>query len=319
MNRGGADATNIRAFITSEGGDFLLYDYVDTSNTILHTGEMSTLHFGIHNWAEVGSDILIISEINADHYSAVDQFYLHVIDSLESFETKDFSLFPWDLSQGDSEWVIDSVNAYDMRFCARSGPISRYHASILEVKLEIIRQGEISFYRKVSDISSPNNKLAFYIDSVLMGAWSGLYDWARQAYPVSAGEHTFTWKYNKVVSTIDDSLDCAWIDYIAFPECNPYGFAVEEVAEAGRILSIYPNPTRGISHFAIHISQYQYVTCKIYDLHGREVMLVLDEELPAGEHVVQVDMTGLKEGVYFVELRAKGIGHRVVGKVVLVR
>jgi photosystem II stability/assembly factor-like uncharacterized protein len=66
----------------------------------------------------------------------------------------------------------------------------------------------------------------------------------------------------------------------------------------------YPNPTSGISHFAIYISQYQYVTCKIYDVHGREVAMVLDEKLPAGEHVVQYDLSGLPVGVYVVRLVA---------------
>jgi hypothetical protein len=88
-------------------------------------------------------------------------------------------------------------------------------------------------------------------------------------------------------------------------------------------IQIYPNPTGGISHFAFHISQYQWVTLRIYDLHGREMAEVLNQKLPAGEHLVRYDMSGLPAGVYVVELRAKGlghraegVGHRVVGKVV---
>jgi hypothetical protein len=67
-------------------------------------------------------------------------------------------------------------------------------------------------------------------------------------------------------------------------------------------IQIYPNPTIGISHFAIHISQYQYVACKIYDLRGREIAMVMDEKLPEGEHVVRYDMSGLPEGMYLVRL-----------------
>ena len=82
-------------------------------------------------------------------------------------------------------------------------------------------------------------------------------------------------------------------------------------------IQTYPNPTSGISHFAFYISQYQWVSLKIYDLLGREVATVLDEMMPAGEHVVRYDMTGLPAGVYFVELRAKGIGLRAVSKLVV--
>jgi hypothetical protein len=68
-------------------------------------------------------------------------------------------------------------------------------------------------------------------------------------------------------------------------------------------IQIFPNPTNGISHFAFHISQYQWVTLKIYDLHGRELAVILDEMLPAG--------------VYVVGLRAKGVGRRAVSKLLV--
>jgi hypothetical protein len=45
--------------------------------------------------------------------------------------------------------------------------------------------------------------------------------------------------------------------------------------------------------------------------------VVLDEMLPAGEHVVRYDVSGLPEGVYFVELRAKGGEQRAVSKLVV--
>jgi hypothetical protein len=48
-------------------------------------------------------------------------------------------------------------------------------------------------------------------------------------------------------------------------------------------------------------------------------MQVLDAEMTAGEHHIQFDMSGLPEGIYFVELRAKGVGHRAVEKVVVMR
>lgn len=103
------------------------------------------------------------------------------------------------------------------------------------------------------------------------------------------------------------------IDMGAF-EWNNIG--VEEFQDSripGFQMMCYPNPTRGISHFAFHISQYQWVSLKIFDLHGREMAEVLVEMLPAGEHVVRWDMSGLPAGVYVVELRAEGDGHRAEG------
>jgi hypothetical protein len=67
-------------------------------------------------------------------------------------------------------------------------------------------------------------------------------------------------------------------------------------------VSSHPNPTSGISHFAFRISQYQYVTLKIYDVQGREVAVVIDEKLPAGEHRVSFEASGFPAGVYFYRL-----------------
>jgi hypothetical protein len=44
------------------------------------------------------------------------------------------------------------------------------------------------------------------------------------------------------------------------------------------------------------------MTLKLYDLYGREVATVLDEEMFAGEHTVQFDASGLPAGVYFYKL-----------------
>jgi subtilisin family serine protease len=67
---------------------------------------------------------------------------------------------------------------------------------------------------------------------------------------------------------------------------------------------VYPNPAQDISHFAIHISQYQYVTLKIYDLYGREVKTLVEEMRPPGEYSVRADVSDLPAGVYIIRLQA---------------
>jgi hypothetical protein len=106
-----------------------------------------------------------------------------------------------------------------------------------------------------------------------------------------------------------------FIDIGAF-ECDVFPGIFYPTQHSTLNIQIYPNPTNGISHFTFHISQYQWVSLKIFDLHGREMAVVLDEKLPAGEHNVQYDMSGLPAGVYVVELRAEGVAHRAVVKVI---
>jgi N-acetylneuraminic acid mutarotase len=76
----------------------------------------------------------------------------------------------------------------------------------------------------------------------------------------------------------------------------------EEVGSLQSSVVSYPNPTNGISHFTFRISQYQYVTLKIYDFQGREVAVVLDKALSAGEHTIQWNAEGLPAGMYYYRL-----------------
>ena len=65
-----------------------------------------------------------------------------------------------------------------------------------------------------------------------------------------------------------------------------------------------PNPTDGIVDFRFSILDFRWVSLKIYDVHGREVAVVLDEKMLAGEHTVQFDASGLPDGIYLLQLTA---------------
>jgi hypothetical protein len=66
----------------------------------------------------------------------------------------------------------------------------------------------------------------------------------------------------------------------------------------------FPNPSRGIVDFQLSIVDYRRITMKLYDLHGREMGVWLDKELPAGEHNLQFDLSGLPPGIYISQVKA---------------
>jgi hypothetical protein len=74
-------------------------------------------------------------------------------------------------------------------------------------------------------------------------------------------------------------------------------------------VTIYPNPTSRISNFKFQVSSFQHITVKIYDLHGREVATVIDQQLPAGEHVVRFDASHLPSGVYIYRTLVESTCH----------
>ncbi len=47
-----------------------------------------------------------------------------------------------------------------------------------------------------------------------------------------------------------------------------------------------------------------FVTLKIFDVLGREVATLINEELNAGEHETVFDAVGLSSGIYFYQLKA---------------
>ncbi|MBE9511956.1 MAG: T9SS type A sorting domain-containing protein [Bacteroidetes bacterium] len=149
------------------------------------------------------------------NYSAKDSFNLHIGLIYESFESGDFYQYNW---KNDSlyPWTIVSSDPYEGSFTAQSGSISHNQKSELSMSLEIFVDDTISFYRKISS-ENDYDFLRFYIDSVLIGAWSGVSDWTLQEYPLSTGDHTLQWIYQKDIS-VSDPKDKAWIDFIVFPE-----------------------------------------------------------------------------------------------------
>ncbi|MES2438608.1 MAG: M6 family metalloprotease domain-containing protein [Verrucomicrobiota bacterium] len=116
--------------------------------------------------------------------------------------------------------------------------------------------GNVSFYMKVSS-EKDYDVARFYIDGeeqVFKDAGSqfglsGDSDWVYASFPVSAGNHTFKWTYEK-----DDSypglLDKAWLDGVTLPETtqeiavsDPAGVDVIDDASA----TIFPATATGLS------------------------------------------------------------------------
>ena len=138
----------------------------------------------------------------------------------EDFESESFVTLPWNFS-GNADWEIVG-DSYEGEYSAASGNISHYESSELNVSVNVTASDNISFYYKVSSEGS-YDYLRFYIDGTEMGAWSGEVGWTEAVYPVSSGEHTFRWVYEKDGS-VDSGSDRGFVDYIIFPPIGAPAF-----------------------------------------------------------------------------------------------
>ena len=71
----------------------------------------------------------------------------------------------------------------------------------------------------------------------------------------------------------------------------------------------YPNPFNPITKIKYEIpgqarNDNALVTLKVYDILGREIVTLVNEEKPAGEYEVEFDATNLPSGVYLYRLTA---------------
>lgn len=160
---------------------------------------------------------LDISQIGSSAGDSI-SFYINVlppppIDYDEGFESGDFSQYPWSFSD-DADWIIDSLNAYEGNYCAKSGPINHLQSTSLSLAIDVPAEGFIGFYKKTSS-ESGYDYIKFYIDDIQKSRWSGETDWSYTQYPVTPGTHVFKWSYTKDQGVVTGE-DCAWIDNIAY-------------------------------------------------------------------------------------------------------
>ena len=133
---------------------------------------------------------------------------------IEPFETGDFSLFDWQVDP-TYPWTITTTNPYEGTYCMKSGGAGVANVvSNMTVTVNIPADGLMSFFGKISCESSWDYGY-FYIDGVQKGSYTGAGNWAEKTFDVTAGDHTFQWRYTKDGS-VNSNDDCFYVDYITF-------------------------------------------------------------------------------------------------------
>ncbi len=132
----------------------------------------------------------------------------------EDFETGNFSQFDWQLD-ATYPWSITTTNPYEGTYCMKSGGVGVANVvSNMTVSIDIPANSEMSFFGKISS-ESTYDKGHFFIDGVEKGQYSGADNWTERTFPITAGNHTFQWRYTKD-NMVDSNDDCFYIDNITF-------------------------------------------------------------------------------------------------------
>jgi len=70
------------------------------------------------------------------------------------------------------------------------------------------------------------------------------------------------------------------------------------------LFSNYPNPFNASTTIEFSLTKTEHVTLSVYDLLGRKLATLTDDEKQAGSHSVTFDASDLSSGVYFYRLQA---------------
>jgi hypothetical protein len=83
------------------------------------------------------------------------------------------------------------------------------------------------------------------------------------------------------------------------------------------LMQNYPNPFNPSTSIEFHLPANKFVKLSVYDLNGREVTTLVNEQLNAGLHHITFDGTELSSGIYFYRLQAGD--HLLTRKLTLVK
>ena len=79
----------------------------------------------------------------------------------------------------------------------------------------------------------------------------------------------------------------------------------------------YPNPFNPSTKISFSLKENTFVSLRVFDILGREVIVLINGTLNAGNHQVQFNGSGLESGVYFYEIKTDNF--RNVKKLILTK
>ena len=220
-----------------------------------------------------GEEVDFVYTVTAGEYSAT-RTYTEVLNLImEDWETGDDNMFDWEYS-GNQPWFIQASTVYEGDFAMQSGNIGNSAETTLELTIDVTTPGNVEFAVQTST-EGGWDFLYFRVDNVTVEEWSGENAWVEVGpYPLTVGQHTLRWTYEKD-QIISGGQDACWVDDIILPPHTGVADFVTEIKNTSNIVA-YPNPTSEnvwIDYTAINNSQ---LVVRAYNEVGA---LVFDEQI----------------------------------------
>lgn len=178
--------------------------------------------------------------------------------------------------------------------------LSSFTANFIDEKVQLAWQ-----------TSSESNNQGFEIQRSLTPTPSlregALENWTTIGFVDGKGTTTETSDYDFIDEPTESGLFSYRLKQINFDGSFEYSSEVDVnfiVADDFRLSQNYPNPFNPNTTIEYQIPQSSFVTIKVYDVLGKEVVTLVNEEKSAGIHEVNFEPINLTSGLYLYKIRA---------------
>ena len=110
--------------------------------------------------------------------------------------------------------------------------------------------------------------------------------------------------YNRALS--DAEVAATWNQDIPCGIVTNIGGNINEIPDNYLLSQNYPNPFNPVTKISYAIPKSGFVTLKVYDILGKELVTLVNGNKNAGSYIVDFDASALTSGVYFYKLEVNG-------------
>lgn len=307
-NNGHADAIYVTGALTTPSGDLTIQNANYLIGNVSVNGQGNAI-FTVTAAANIpqGTFLSVTFTSTCSGYSLSRTFNIPISPAIINFEPNNTFPIIWQ-SSGNVPWFTSSNVPFEGANCKESGNIANDQFSSMSTSLSYTATDSISFYRKTSS-EAGWDFLNFMMDGILIDKWSGEEPWKRVSYPVSAGTHTFEWKYEKD-NLVSEGADAGYVDYIVV---SGSGASAVLPPIVDRNIQVFPNPAQ--TALTIHFDtqpQENTLIC-VYDPTGKRISTLI----PANTHDTFTHTWNVSDwasGMYYVQciINGKATTHKVV-------
>ena len=179
-----------------------------------------------------------------------------------------------------------------------------YTTVLVELMSFTVEAGEENVVIKWTTATEKNNR-GFYVERDIKGTWESIHFTPGRGTIVSYSSYEFT-------DILPEEIEISSIKYRLRQVDFDGSFTFSDIVEIQlnllpnkfQLEQNYPNPFNPTTIIHYTVGSRQFLTLKIYDLLGREIQTLVDEEKSAGFYKAEFDGSSFPSGVYFYQLRA---------------